>query len=342
MITIDGAQGEGGGQIVRSSLALSMITGVPTTIQNIRAGRKKPGLMRQHLTAVKAAQQVCNADVSNAKIGAAEITFAPGSVQAGDYEFAISTAGSITLVLQTIMPALMIADGPSRIKLSGGTHNPMAPPYDFLARSFVPLLKKIGPQVQLSDCVPGFFPAGGGSFAVDIRPADQLNRLSVLNRGELKERRVRSLVANLPVKIGHRECNTIAGKLGWDKSCCEVVEVPDSPGPGNAVMVDLQYEHVTEVFTGFGERGKSAEVVAKEVARNVQKYMRTDAPVGEYLTDQLMLPLAISAHLKQGGGEFRSTGLSRHAKTHLDILNRFFDIQIETVRTDDSTIVRFE
>ena len=204
------------------------------------------------------------------------------------------------------MPALMISDGPSTVKLAGGTHNPMAPPFDFLARAFVPLLKKIGPNVTLSDCNPGFFPAGGGSFVVKIEPADVLSRLSILERGELKARRIRSLVANLPAKIGHRECDTIANKLGWEKSCCEVVEVTNSPGPGNAVMVDLQYENVTEVFTGFGERGKSAEWVAKEVARNVRKYMRSDAPLGEYLTDQMMLPLAISAHRKQGGGEFRS------------------------------------
>lgn len=342
MITIDGAEGEGGGQIVRSSLALSMITGIPTTIENIRAGRKKPGLMRQHLTAVKAAQRVCSAKVSNAEVGAKQIAFVPGEVTPGEYEFAISTAGSITLVLQTILPALMVSSGPSTVKLRGGTHNPMAPPFDFLARSFVPLVRKIGPAIELSDCVPGFYPAGGGSFVVSIEPADTLLPFSLLERGDLKARRIRSLVANLPATIGHRECETLRKKLGWEKTSCEVVEVADSPGPGNAVMVDVQHENVTEVFTGFGERGKSAETVASEVARKVRKYLRADAPVGEYLTDQLMLPLAISAHRKQGGGEFRSTGLSRHAQTHLAILQRFFDIQIETITSDESTIVRFE
>src|SRR6476620_518674 len=167
VITIDGSVGEGGGQIIRNSLALSLVTGQPFRIVNIRAGRKKPGLLRQHLTAVQAANQIGDAAVDGAEMGSGEVVFRPEGIRAGDYRFAIGTAGSTTLVLQTILPALILAGAPSHLTLEGGTHNPLAPPFDFLAQTFLPHLARFGPTVTATLARPGFFPAGGGRLEIE-------------------------------------------------------------------------------------------------------------------------------------------------------------------------------
>ncbi len=185
MIEIDGSHGEGGGQIIRSSLALSMVTATPVTIDNIRARRSNPGLQRQHLTAVHAAREVSGGGVEGAELGSRKIVFGPGVVTPGEYTFDVGTAGSTTLVLQTILPALMIAGGPSQLRLKGGTHNPFAPPYDFLARIFVPLVERMGPQIRLELKRYGFFPAGQGELIVHIQPAQKLQPLELLERGKL-------------------------------------------------------------------------------------------------------------------------------------------------------------
>ena len=185
MIIIDGSQGEGGGQIVRSSLALSLVTGKPVTIDRIRARRSRPGLMRQHLTAFQAAAQIGNADVEGDSIGSSKVTFQPHDLLPGDYSFNIGTAGSTMLVLQTVLPALMVADGPSTIVLEGGTHNPLAPPFDFLARAYAPLVERLGPRIRMRLERPGFYPAGGGRAVVTIEPARQLVPLNLMERGDL-------------------------------------------------------------------------------------------------------------------------------------------------------------
>lgn len=332
MITIDGSFGEGGGQIVRSSLALSLVTGRPVTIDNIRAGRKKPGLMRQHLTAVQAAATIGRAAVEGAAIGSRRFVFRPTEVVPGDYQFSISTAGSTTLVLQTVLPALMTAKGESNLTLEGGTHNPFAPPFDFLTRAYLPLVARMGPTITATLKRPGFYPAGGGCFEVNVRPAQSLGRFELTERGPIASRRVRALVANLPRHIAQRECDAIAKKTGWNESCFSVEEVGDSRGPGNVVMIELESEHVTELFTGFGKMGVRAEQVASGVLRDARHYLKADAPVGEYLADQLMLPLGIGAWQGGGGGTFRTVGLSMHARTHLEILKTFLDIRAEAVQ----------
>jgi len=295
MLTIDGSFGEGGGQIVRSSLALSLVTGRPVTIDHIRAGRKKPGLMRQHLTAVQAATKIGRASVEGDTLGSRHLVFEHGDVVPGDYHFAISTAGSTTLVLQTVLPALMTASGESNLVLEGGTHNPFAPPFDFLARTYLPLVASMGPKVTTALKRPGFYPAGGGCLEVHIQPATSLGPLELNERGPIVSRRVRALVANLPRHIAQRECDTITEKTGWDASCFSVEEANGSRGPGNVVMIELESEQVTEVFTGFGKMGVRAEQIASGVLRDARHYLKADAPVGEYLADQLMLPLGIGA-----------------------------------------------
>src|SRR5262245_2007058 len=160
-ITIDGSAGEGGGQILRTALALSLVTARPFRIERIRAGRPKPGLLRQHLTAVQAAAKVGAARISGAEVGSLELTFEPTGLRGGAYDFAVGTAGSATLVLQTLLPALLRAREPSQLTIEGGTHNPYAPPFDFLARTFLPVLRRMGAAIEARLEAPGFYPAGG-------------------------------------------------------------------------------------------------------------------------------------------------------------------------------------
>jgi RNA 3'-terminal phosphate cyclase (ATP) len=339
MIKIDGSQGEGGGQILRSSVALSTVTGTPVSITNIRAGRKKPGLMRQHLTAMRAAAEICDAELAGAELGSGELVFTPGTIQGGDFSFQVGTAGSTTLVLQTVLPALLIADTASTVTLDGGTHNPFAPPFPFLANAYLPLLNRMGVNVTAELIRPGFYPAGGGSIRVSIEPCTELRSLELVERGKIVDRRVRAICANLSPTIGERECRVIKRKTNWDDSCFEVDVISDSAGPGNVIIVELESVNVTEVFTAFGQVGRKAEHVARDVARDVQRYIKADVPVGEYLADQLLQPMAIGKSKGNAGGCFRTMTLSRHSTTHIDIIRKFLDVEID-VETVDKHDVR--
>ncbi len=330
MLTIDGSYGEGGGQILRTALALSLVTGKPFRIENIRAGRKNPGLLRQHLTAVNAATEISRAEVTGAAIGSSELTFAPGSVVSGNYAFAVGTAGSTTLVLQTVLPALLVASGMSKVILEGGTHNPFAPPFDFLAQAFLPLVSRMGPKVKAELERPGFYPAGGGRISVKVEPANALGLLDLPARGEVLDRRAKAVVANLPISIAERELNVIARKMSWPREWMKAESVDRSPGPGNVVTIEVECEHVTEIFTGFGQRGLRSEAVAEKAAQQAQRYIASEAAVGEYLADQLLIPMAMA-----GIGSFTTLPLSRHATTNIEVIGKFLDVKIETSQLAD-------
>lgn len=330
MITIDGSQGEGGGQILRSALALSLVTGKPFRIENIRARRKKPGLMRQHLTAVNAAVEVGEATVSGNIIGSRELTFAPAGLNSGQFHFAVGTAGSCTLVLQTVLPALIVAGGSSEIVLEGGTHNPAAPPFDFLAGSFLPLLNRMGPTVQASLERPGFYPAGGGRMRVKVTPSGKLAPLHLLQRGGIVNCTGRAIIARLPHSIADREIVVVKDKLAWGDNILKVVETPDSSGPGNVLVLTVASEHVTEVFTGFGELGVSAEKVAGRAVKEVQEYLSSGVPVGRHLADQLLLPLALA-----GGGSFLTLSPTAHTTTNIEVLRYFLDLDVKVEQQDE-------
>ena len=322
MVTIDGSYGEGGGQILRTSLALSLVTGKPFSIHNIRAGRKKPGLMRQHLTAVNAAAEIGLAAIEGNRIGSQAFTFEPEMIKPGNYHFAIGSAGSCTLVFQTILPALLMAGEPSEIILEGGTHNPFAPPFDFLEKTFLAVINRMGPQVDAVLEKPGFYPAGGGRFKVSISPAG-LNRIDLLERGNIIHKTARASVANLPVKIANRELKVIREKLEWSRELLKAVNVENSQGPGNILTVEIESDNITEVFTGFGEKGISAEKVAKRAVKAVQEYLAFDVPVGRYLADQLLIPMALA-----GGGKFRTFSPTQHTTTNAEIIKKFLDVDI--------------
>lgn len=317
MIHIEGSQGEGGGQILRSALALSLVTGTPFRIDNIRAKRAKPGLLRQHLTAVQAATEIGRAETLGASIGSSRLDFKPGKVQPGEYKFAVGTAGSATLVLQTVLPALFSLAEPSTLTLEGGTHNPFAPPFDFLERAFLPLIARMGPRVTTELERPGFYPAGGGRFTVRIEPAS-LGRLDLLERGAIRARRARALIANLPAAIAERELCVVGHYLGWERESMQVVEVKNSQGPGNILLLEMESEHVCEIVTGFGEKGRSAEDVARMAIEEARAYLAMGAPVGVHLADQLLLPLALGM-----GGSFATSEPTAHTRTNMEVIRLF-------------------
>lgn len=327
MLEIDGSFGEGGGQVLRSAVALAMVTGTPVAVANVRARRRKPGLMRQHLTAVQAAAEICGARIAGADVGSTHLELTPGEVVPGDYSFAVGTAGSVTLVLQTVLPALLTASGPSRVVLEGGTHNPMAPPFPFLADTFLPLINRMGPRVTATLERPGFYPAGGGRLRVDIVPCERLRGFEIHERGKIRERRATAIVARLPRHIGERELRLVQKKLSWPPSDLHLEEIADSQGPGNVLVLRLASEALAETFVGFGQIGVKAEAVARSAIRDLRRYLKAEVPVGENLADQLLLPLALAR-----GGGFTTLPLSRHATTQIELIQRFLDVRIDVER----------
>lgn len=318
-VAIDGALGEGGGQILRTSLALSLVTGRAFRMINIRAKRAKPGLLRQHLTAVRAAVEISKAACDGAEIGSGELVFRPGAVRAGDYHFAVGTAGSTTLVLQTILPALALAGNRSTVTLEGGTHNPLAPSYDFLARAFLPVFNRFGPLVTATLVRPGFYPAGGGKMEVIVTPtADGLRPVELLTRGADGTRRVVAHYAGLPPGVAERAFAQVDKRLQWGRTACGLVEHSPERGPGFVLVGEVRSENHTEIFTAFGERGLRAEAVADRMIEQIRAYLAAGLPVGEHLADQLLLPMALAA-----GGAFRTAGLSPHARTNIKVIEAF-------------------
>lgn len=323
MMEIDGSQGEGGGQILRSALTLSMITGQPFRLTGIRAGRPKPGLLRQHLVAVQAATQVCGARTSPVALGAGTLEFVPGPIRGGDYRFAIGSAGSSTLVLQTLLPALLHADAPSTVQVSGGTHNPLAPPVHFLQRAYGRVMAQMGAQIDIELLRFGFFPAGGGEVRASVQPCDRLQPIELLARGERRDGYAESFVAGVPAGVAQRELESIGSGMGWSGEQLRLRGLPGEQGPGNVLLLTLEHEHVTEVFAAFGEKAVTAEAVAKRLLGEVRCYLKSEAAVGEHLADQLLLPMALA-----GGGAFTATSISQHALTNADIIARFLPVTI--------------
>ena len=318
MITIDGSEGEGGGQVLRYSAALSLLTGEPFTIRNIRGGRAKPGLMRQHVTSLEAACAIGSAECSGLTVGASELVFRPGSVTPGEYHFAVGTAGSTALVLQTVLVPLMMADAPSRLVIEGGTHAMAAPPFEFLQKTLLPVLGRMGPRLSITLDSHGFYPRGGGRITVDIEPAP-LRPIECVNRGKFIAGKVEALVAGIPFDVADRELKAARKVLAeWPEDAFAPVQLPADLGPGNALLVEARFENVTEVMSGFGKLGVPAERLAKTAAKRMAGYLAAEAFAGPYLQDQLLLPLAMA-----GRGVFTTVKLSEHSRTAVKLIERF-------------------
>lgn len=334
MLTINGDAGEGGGQILRTSLTLALVTGQPFRIERIRAGRKRPGLLRQHLSAVHAAAELSDARTEGAELRSTMLVFEPRALRAGRLESSIGTAGSACLVLQTLLPAMLCAPGPTEVVIEGGTHNPLAPTCDFLERCFLPLLARMGAQVEIVLERPGFYPAGGGRMLARAKRNAGLVPFELLECGAPGERCGRILLAHLPRTIAEREIAVVARKLGWKPDQFTIEERPDSTGPGNVVALDIVSEHVREVVTAFGELGVSAEAVAARAADEARAYLACGAPVGVHLADQLLVPLALA-----GGGAFRTQRLSPHTTTNVEVIQQFLPVEVRTTPSSRESVV---
>ncbi|KAF7781604.1 RNA 3'-terminal phosphate cyclase (ATP) [Pseudoalteromonas rubra] len=327
-LEIDGAQGEGGGQVLRTALTLSILTNTPIELNNIRANRNRPGLLRQHLTSVRAAQQICDATTEGVELGASRIRFTPGKVKSGVYHFSIGTAGSTVLVCQTILPVLALADGPSSVTFEGGTHNGMSPSLCFFKESYLPVLKEMGVTCQTQTRSLGFYPAGGGHWQLTIEPTaafKQVALTSVDSEVELSQARcgLKALMSDLPDSIGQKEIAAARKALGWQDAESDV-EQHQTNGRGNSFQIKIKGEHNTCVFEQIGELGVSAERVAKRCAGRVKQFLRSGAVVDAYLADQLLVPMALA-----GGGEFTTTEPSLHTRTNITVIRQFLDIDID-------------
>lgn len=320
-IQIDGSQGEGGGQILRTALSLSMLTGIPFELVNIRAGRKKPGLMRQHLVCVQASQRISNATIEGAELHSQRLHFQPQQVQAGIYDFQIGSAGSTVLVLQTLLPALMMQNEASQISIHGGTHNPMAPTADFIEQCFLPTIQRLGIHVDFQCERAGFFPIGAGQINATILPWTKQTKYTALDKGKLIGINGYASALNIPSNIADRELEVLNNKLDLtERKRLNFQGISQ----GNTAFVVLNYEQHQQVFSALGEIKKSAEKVAHDLAKEVKAYLASDAIADEYLADQLLLPLALGK-----GGEFTTQIISEHTKTQAVMIQKFIDCEIK-------------
>jgi RNA 3'-terminal phosphate cyclase (ATP) len=337
VIDIDGSRGEGGGQILRTALALSMITGKAFRMRNIRAGRAKPGLRRQHLACVEAATQLCGATVHGASVSSKYLEFTPGPISTRELVIDIGSAGSASLVVQTILVPALVAGHPFRATIKGGTHNPMAPPFEFLDRVFLPQLRAMGAAVTLTLDRHGFVPSdsratehGQLTLAVDT---SVLRPIELLEAGAVRARRATVLSSRLPTHVAEREIGVVRARLPGQLE----VEMRDirAPAIANVLMIEIDRVGGIELITSFGEKGKRAELVAEQACTDACAYLDANVPVGEHLADQLLLPMAIA-----GGGTFRCAPLSLHATTNIATIHQFLDIPIEVATSGAAVTVR--
>ena len=316
-VIIDGAQGEGGGQVLRSSLAMALIHGRPLVVRSIRAKRKRGGLLRQHLTALRAATEIGQASVEGAHMRSTEIRFTPKAIRHGDYSFAVGTAGSTALVLQTILWPLLCAPGSSRLRLEGGTHAAMAPPFDYIDRVLLPLLRRMGVVIQARLIRHGFFPAGGGIIEIELEGGHAWRPLVLKERGELVRKRATALISRLSPSIGSRQLKVVGKRLGWSREELVVEEV-ESPGPGTVLLLEMEFEALTEMHSAFGANGIRAEQVGRAATEEACTYLARAAPVGRHLADQLLIPMALA-----GESTIRTLRPTLHTVTNAEVIGAF-------------------
>jgi RNA 3'-phosphate cyclase len=321
LLELDGAYGEGGGQILRTSLALSLITGRGFHMRNIRQGRKKPGLQAQHLASVLAAAAIGGAQVCGAHRDSVDLVFEPGSVVPGQYRFTIGTAGATGLVLQTVfLPLALRTDAPSEITLEGGTHVLASPCFHFLDVTWRAYLELLGLRVLLQMLRPGFYPRGGGVVKAHVQPCSRLAKLQLTQQAPTTMATGFSAVAGLPEHIAQRQARRAAYRLEQAGISAAIREETWPGGPGTVLALVLENGPVPTLFFGLGERGKPAERVADEAVDQVLAYLQTaPAAVDSHSADQLLLPLALA----EGPSEFSVAAMTSHLFTNVAVIRQF-------------------
>jgi len=330
MIEIDGSIGEGGGQVLRSALTLAILTNQGVHLTNIRARRPKPGLKPQHLKAVDAAAAISKAQVEGATLNSQELIFLPSELHSGRYKFDIGTAGATTLVLQTIFLPLSLAAAASSVIITGGTHVPWSPCYHYLEFQWLPYLKRIGFNAQLSLEQAGFYPQGGGRISASIRPVNQISPLNLVERGALLRVNGLSAVANLNINIAERQKRQALGRLqkfDWGTRRPEVkIKITQLPSPykGTLLILLAEFESGRCCYYGLGALGKPAERVADDAIDSLLAFVDTDAVIDQYLADQLLLPLCLAG----GESQIHTCQITQHLLTNIAVLQAFLPVTI--------------
>lgn len=327
MIYIDGSMGEGGGQIMRSALTLSLLTGQPFTIGALRAARPVPGLRPQHLAALRAAAQICGARVEGDRVGSLQFSFAPGAVRPGRYHFDIGTAGATSLVLQTVLLPLAMAPSGSRLTITGGTHVPWSPCFHYLDWHWRVVLARIGIRFDLTLHRAGFYPEGGGEVTASIPGNARPHGIDLLTRGPLRRIRGLSAVANLTQEIAERQRHQALRRLETLAPQVETaiaVESLPASSPGTVLVLLAEYEEGQACFAALGARGKPAERVADEAVDALAGFLRSDGALDPWLADQLLLPLALA----KGASRIRTSAVTRHLLTNAAVIGAFLPVAI--------------
>ena len=330
LLEINGAMGEGGGQVLRTSLTLSILTGQSVFIRNIRANRSKHGLLAQHLKSVDAAAAISKAHVEGAALGSSSLTFRPSTIDSGRYRFDIGTAGATSLVFQTIFLPLTRAAAASSVIITGGTHVKWSPCYHFLEQHWLPIVKQLGFDVDMELNTAGFYPQGGGRIDCVICPVNSITPLDLTTRGKLERITGISGVANLNREIGERQKRqalgrlvSIAPKLGQPDIQIKIQELA-SPTRGTLLLLVAEFEHGRACYYGLGELGKPAERVADEAVDALLAFFDSGAALDQFLADQLLLPLSFA----NGPSKFQTSQVTQHLITNADIIRLFLPVKI--------------
>jgi RNA 3'-terminal phosphate cyclase (ATP) len=340
LIEIDGSYGEAGGQVLRTALTLSTLTGRPTRLVNIRAGRKNPGLAPQHLTGVLALAKICNAEVQGAALESTELVFTPRSrPRSGDYTFDVTraakkgSAGSVTLIFQTLGVSLAFAASPSNITLKGGTHVPWSPPFEYLKEVYLPIVARMGVKAECRLDAWGFYPRGAGQLTATVHPLtgpdSRLTAITLLERGELKRIKGTAVACNLQSRIAQKMANRANNILKSAGLKADITPRRErGVGPGAYFFITTEYEKCRAGFSALGRPGKTSEHVAEEVCHDLLEYHREGAPVDAYLADQLLLPMALAG----GRSEIRTGRISKHLLTVAHVIEHFVPAHIMIAR----------
>jgi RNA 3'-terminal phosphate cyclase (ATP) len=327
-IEIDGSYGEGGGQILRTALALSAILRKPFTLHHVRSKRKNPGLQAQHLQAVEALARITKAQTEGVEFGSETITFIPQDIFPGDYQFDVRTAGSVTLLSQAIFLPLCFAKGVSELTLIGGTHVPWSPSFHYLAEVLLPTIKRMGISAEAAIDQWGFYPKGGGRIRLKISPVHEFKPISLVDRGRLEKIRGLSAISHLPKHVGERQRKQALKRIREElKIDGEIILLSDIPSnePGSFVFIRADYEQALAGFSSLGSRGKLAEIVSDEAVVPLIDYIQQEGCIDPHLADQIVPFMALA----RGNSSFTTTQMSNHLLTNLWVVNQFLDIKIQ-------------
>lgn len=337
-LPIDGAHGEGGGQLARLAVALAAITGRAIRLVNIRGRRARPGLAAQHLTALRAVATLCGGELEGAALGAGEVSFRPGPIRSGNYRFEVGTAGSVSLVLQAVLPVALCADGPCRFAIVGGTDVKLAPPVDYLRLVFLPWLEDMGARVHIASVRHGYYPRGGGELTLDITPSRHLRPLQAESRGAVRGIVGRAHVAHLPRHIAERMAQSAHGlltNLAPVHLDVEVLGDEAAVGMGGALVLAARTEHGRLGAAVVAQRGVSAERLGEEAGRALRADLLSGAGVDVHAADQLL----IYAALAEGGSRFTVRQVSPHAETAMWLIGRFLRVRFRVRRHENGTCI---